>query len=136
MNTTWATQKINVNWRNQQWKQRKDNEKKSKIDGDDGGVAFAGENNGGAYRGVRERICTEKRKKKPNTVVKQQKQVRWRRRTRSAWWRRRNRSVVVEEEKLYGWEVVTVEEENELFSQNWKKCENFPEVWKYIFWKS
>ncbi|KAK7333556.1 hypothetical protein VNO80_30331 [Phaseolus coccineus] len=60
---------------------RKENEKKSKIDGDDGGVAY-----GGTYRGVRERICTEKRKKKQITVVKQQKQVqqkqiRWKRRT-------------------------------------------------------
>ena len=76
-------------------------EKKSKIDGDDGGVAFAGENNGGAYRGVRERICTEKRKKKPITVVEQQKQVRGGAAKADPWWRRRIRSVV-EEEKLYG----------------------------------
>ena len=75
--------------------------KKSKIDGDDGDVAFAGENNGGgAYRDVRERICTEKRKKKPITVVEQQKQVRGGAAEADPWWRRRIRSVV--EEKLYG----------------------------------
>ena len=37
-NTIQPTQKIQHHRRNQQWKQRKNNEKKSKIDGDDGGL--------------------------------------------------------------------------------------------------
>jgi len=58
-NTTRAYQKFNAHSRNKKWKQRKDNEKREQNNGDDGGVAFARENDGGgAYLGacVRERM--------------------------------------------------------------------------------
>ena len=75
--------KFNAHSRNRKRKWTKDNAKKSKINGDDSGVAFVGENNGGGpYIGAWERkrqrvcfspwiikICTEKRKNKPITFV-------------------------------------------------------------------